>query len=369
LTNKKILWKIHAWLGLYVGVMILLFSITGSIIVFRQEIDQMLNPDLFKVSSIKKDIISLDRISQNILLEHPSYYLHHYKFIEKDKVFEVKIKPGKIEHDKNGDLDIFVDPISGNINGERSNDSGILYWVTKLHTNLLAGKVGRFIVGTFGIALLIMLVVGLMIYRNFTKKKKFYQIRWGEGSRKISADWHKLIGLTSVPFNLIWAITGITLAFLPSILESTVGKPDETFAKPKLLTHSIRVEPFTYDNIFKIVLINFPEAEIKTIREKTKDSPFIEVKLDFHNPLISDDVSKLYIDKEKQEIISHFDARSASFGSQLFYSQQPLHFGTYGGLWSKIIYSVFGLSSGILFITGFLIWRVRNKKIKNYPAS
>jgi uncharacterized iron-regulated membrane protein len=344
--------------------MILLFSISGTIIVFRQEIDEILNPNLYNVSSSKKEKISLDGISQRILEQNSGYYLHQYKFREEGNVFEVKIKSNKIDSDKGGDLDVFVDATSGTINGNRAPDDGLLYWITKLHTNLLLGKSGRLIVGIFGIALLIMLVVGLMIYGNFMKKKKITQIRWGEGTRKISADWHKFIGLYSVPFNLLWAITGITLAFLPDILESTVGKPDQIFAKPKPLAHSLSVQPFTYDNIVNVISINYPEAQIKTIREKTKDSPFIEVKLDFHNPLISDDVSKLYIDKEKQEIISHFDARSASFGAQLFYSQQPLHFGTYGGVWSKIIYSIFGLSSGILFISGFIVWKTRRRKAK-----
>jgi uncharacterized iron-regulated membrane protein len=344
--------------------MILLFSITGSIIVFKQEIDELLNPNLYKVSSSKKGKISLDLISQSILNQHPGYYLHQYKFREEANVFEVKIKSNKIDDDKNGDLDIFVDPTSGNINGKRAPDVGLLYWITKLHTNLLLGKSGRLIVGTFGVALLIMLVMGLMIYGNFMKKKKITQIRWGQGSRKVSADWHKLVGLFSVPFNLLWAITGITLAFLPNILESTVGKPDEIFAKPKPLAHSINIEPCTYDNIFNTITINYPEAKIKTIREKTKDSPFIEVKLDFHNPLISDGASKLYIDKEKQQIVYDFDVRSASFGAQLFYSQKPLHFGTFSGVWSKIIFSIFGLSSGILFITGFIVWKGRNRKAK-----
>jgi uncharacterized iron-regulated membrane protein len=89
LTNKKKLWKIHAWLGLYVGVMILLISITGSIIVFKQEIDEILNPNLYNVSSSKKEKISLDGISHRILELPPGYYLHQYKFREEGNVFEI----------------------------------------------------------------------------------------------------------------------------------------------------------------------------------------------------------------------------------------------------------------------------------------
>ena len=38
-----------------------------------------------------------------------------------------------------------------------------------------------------------------------------------------------------------------------------------------------------------------------------------------------------------------------------------VHFGKYGGLPVKILYSLFGLSSGLLSITGFLLWLKRRK--------
>lgn len=196
------------------------------------------------------------------------------------------------------------------------------------------------------------------------KKKRMTEIRWGEGTRKVAADWHKLLGITTVPFNIIWAITGITLAFLPSIIEATIGKPNQNFAKPVILENPIALNPLSYDQIAKTVALNFPNAKIKTIREAYKNNPFIEVKLDYNSPLIKDDAAKLYIDKERKQIISHFDPRAVNLGAKIFFSQDPLHFGTFMGLWSKIIYSLFGLSSGVLFITGFVIYRKRKQAKK-----
>ena len=364
--NKKNLWKIHAWLGLYAGVMILIFSITGSCIVFRAELDALLNPKLYKVTKFHNKSISLDAVSKKVISKYPDYHLHHFKFNGENKAFEIKIKPDK-KSDKNKkdkDLDVFIDSGNGEINGVRAPESGLLYWIAKLHTNLLGGKIGRYIVGTFGAALLITLVIGLFIYGNFMKKKRVTQIRWGEGSRKVAADWHKLLGITTVPFNLIWAITGITLAFLPPIIEITIGKPNQTFAKPVLLKDPVTLNSLSYDQIATAVALNFPNAKIKTIREAYKDNPFIEVKLDYNSPLIKDDAAKLFIDKEQKQIISHFDPRAANLGAKIFFSQDPLHFGTFMGLWSKVLYSLFGLSSGILFITGFVIYRKRKQARK-----
>jgi uncharacterized iron-regulated membrane protein len=41
-----------------------------------------------------------------------------------------------------------------------------------------------------------------------------------------------------------------------------------------------------------------------------------------------------------------------------------IHFGKYGGLPVKVIYFLFGLTGGLLSITGFLLWVKRNRKMK-----
>lgn len=360
--KKKKLWKVHAWLGLYVGSMILLLSLSGSIIVFRDELDQLVNPELFKVSH-SSNTISLDSVIEKVKGAYPNYTVYHVRLSGAQSVVEVKIKPEKKKagKGKSSDLDVYVDPVTGDINGARAPETGIVDTVTKLHTNLLAGKVGRWIVGIFGLALLAMLIVGLMIYPSFMKKQSVTNIRWREGARKVSADWHKLLGLVSVPLNLVWAITGITLAMLPYFLEVTVGKPNETFAKAHAIERPISLGNLSYTEIVSAVKTNFPEGNIHTIRH-ARDEGFIEIKLDYQKPFLKSDASRVYIDVQKKELISQFDPRIASVATKLFFAQKPIHYGTFGGVWTKILYSLFGLSSGVLFITGFIVYRKRQTK-------
>ena len=39
----------------------------------------------------------------------------------------------------------------------------------------------------------------------------------------------------------------------------------------------------------------------------------------------------------------------------------PLHFGNWGGILIKMMYSFFGIAPALLSITGFIIWRQRQK--------
>ncbi len=42
-----------------------------------------------------------------------------------------------------------------------------------------------------------------------------------------------------------------------------------------------------------------------------------------------------------------------------------IHFGKYGGMPVKIIYSLLGLLTGLMSVTGILLWLKRNKAIRN----
>ncbi|MBW4638302.1 MAG: PepSY domain-containing protein [Gloeocapsa sp. UFS-A4-WI-NPMV-4B04] len=53
------------------------------------------------------------------------------------------------------------------------------------------------------------------------------------------------------------------------------------------------------------------------------------------------------------------DGRSQGLGDRVLVSFTPLHFGTFGGLPTCILYVFVGLAPLILFITGFVMWRHR----------
>ncbi|MCC5626314.1 PepSY domain-containing protein [Nostoc sp. CHAB 5715] len=53
------------------------------------------------------------------------------------------------------------------------------------------------------------------------------------------------------------------------------------------------------------------------------------------------------------------NALKSSLGDRVLNSFTPLHYGTFLGLTSRILYVFVGLTPLILFITGFVMWRDR----------
>ncbi|NJK49699.1 PepSY domain-containing protein [Candidatus Gracilibacteria bacterium] len=75
---------------------------------------------------------------------------------------------------------------------------------------------------------------------------------------------------------------------------------------------------------------------------------------------IDDNEVSAYVDRFSGEIIKVDKIEStvteSSFGDRVFESFYPVHYGTFAGEASRILYVFVGLSPTILLITGFIMW-------------
>jgi len=73
----------------------------------------------------------------------------------------------------------------------------------------------------------------------------------------------------------------------------------------------------------------------------------------------SDYNNAVYLDQYNGEVLQVEDGRKQGLGDRVLNSFIPLHFGTFGGLPTRILYVFIGITPLILFITGFVMWRYR----------
>ena len=71
LPSRALLRKIHLYLALGAGFLVALMGLTGSLSVYREEIDQLLNPDLIVEAPQDGRFQSLDRIMAAVHRAHP----------------------------------------------------------------------------------------------------------------------------------------------------------------------------------------------------------------------------------------------------------------------------------------------------------
>src|SRR5690606_23581091 len=105
-----------------------------------------------------------------------------------------------------------------------------------IHVRLYEGYWGRQLVGIGGLALAIVAITGLVIYGDFMKKQTWPNIRKKVNLRIVMADWHKLLGISALAFNLVIALTGAWLGLQPQLMRWFNITTPNTYKAPAIIT-------------------------------------------------------------------------------------------------------------------------------------
>jgi uncharacterized iron-regulated membrane protein len=209
--------------GLLVGVV----CFTGAVLVFRDQIDCWQHP-YRKVEALGRPWKNLEELRAAVEADFPrnppNGMLLYPGRQDRALLFYVPEQPFR---------EVFVDPYTGQITGSRTSGAwgG---WLRGLHVRLQL-RWGRWLVGGLGVVLLVSLLSGALIYGRFLRGPRrmglaWYQLRPGKLARR---DLHRFIGVSSLAFNLLLAVTGVVLAFgwarepvpLPGAARVADGKP------------------------------------------------------------------------------------------------------------------------------------------------
>src|SRR5687767_8932313 len=110
---NKLVCKIHLWLGLPVGLIVVFMGITGCILAFQREIETVTQPYAYVKAQDKKLLLpsELGRIAQDAL---PGKEKHSVTYGESGKSAQVAFyfnEPGKEEYYHI----VYIDPYSGEV--------------------------------------------------------------------------------------------------------------------------------------------------------------------------------------------------------------------------------------------------------------
>ncbi|MEM8965241.1 MAG: PepSY-associated TM helix domain-containing protein, partial [Bacteroidota bacterium] len=376
--NKK-LWSIHNWVGLYAGIVIAVLSVTGVLALFKAEIDEAINPQYFKIDTPSKTTTyhpDIDKLIDSLKLEYseakfvgisPSLdesknWIASFQIVERD--------PIPIAYD----YQVFFNPYTGKVVGVRDRFKTFSYYIRHIHVRLFNAILGRFWVGFGGIALLASTITGILIYGDFMKRQFFGAIR-NKNLRLKSADYHKIVGMTTLLFNLMIAITGAWLG-LQAILQPAlqVKSPERYKRTEKPISEE---EDIAYDvdyiKAFETSRALFPDLIPTSIVPSRSGRRTVAIRGDVPRTAYQNNINNIVLDKKDYSELARYDVREKSLGDKVYYAQEGLHYGDFGGVWVKVVYSFLGLTSGVLSMLGFVLYlertKARQKKKVSYKAT
>ncbi|WP_028400122.1 PepSY-associated TM helix domain-containing protein [Ectobacillus panaciterrae] len=358
---RKGIGKVHLWLSLVGGIFIALIGLTGSLLVFEPELNHLLHPNLYKVTDGKK--VTYQQALQAVSASHPKGAIQRVYTPDEPNsqgVYLFRLKEGKVQQD------VYVDPGTGSINGELGNTT-FFNQVGELHKHLLLKDFnGQKIVGIIGFIFFFIILSGLYLWWPGIKKwTRGFVMRRSANPYVKQYDIHKIIGGASVPFLLIVSLTGALFAYDETIFGWFHAKAKIMPPKESLISKPLSEGKLPIDRLLSTAEKTVSDGTIMQLRmpekpKKGKPEGVVEIRLSRPYDPGHGNV-RLWLDQYSGKVLAKLDPKvDSGLTYQIWHF--PLHTGAFGGLFTKILYAIGGLTPSVLMFTGTYMWWYKKKK-------
>jgi uncharacterized iron-regulated membrane protein len=212
LLLRRALFQIHLWTGVVAGLYIAVISLTGSILVYRNELYQAFSPQPRLVLDDAQEVgaaLPLSDLEQAVRRTFPDATI-------------VVVEPGPTpNHAADVTLEREGERTRRLVHPATGADLGptlplgyrVSAWMLDLHDNLLGGPTGRRVNGIGALALLGLCATGLIIWwPGAARWRRSLFVDHRANWKRLNWSLHSALGLWFFAFILMWSLTGVYLA-------------------------------------------------------------------------------------------------------------------------------------------------------------
>ena len=374
---KKIFRQIHLWLSVPFGLIISLICFSGAMLVFENEVMELVRHELYYVKKVETVSLPVDRLLEEVELTLPDSVS-----VTGISVFSDPERAWQVNLSKPRRASVYVDPYTGEIKGKYERPA---FFVTmfRLHRWLLDsmkadGGVfwGKMIVGVSTLLFVVVLISGIVIWWPRTRKalKNSLRISVGRGFRRFWYDLHVAGGMYALFFLLAMALTGLTWSFgwyragfykvfgvevqqggTHSGVTLRGGRGSDQPGKN--VSHSSSY--VCWQQVYEQLALNNPGYKQITLSDGVANVSFNT----FGNQRASDRYKFNPHSGEIDEVVLYKDAEKAGKIRGWIYS---VHVGSWGGMLTRLLTFIAALIGATLPLTGYYLWikRIWRKKVR-----
>lgn len=241
---------------------------------------------------------------------------------------------------------------------ERDTLTGFLL---ELHANWFLGFIGQLIGALIAFLVFLSLVSGLVVYAPYVKKFFFGIIRFRKGQRLLQLDLHNLIGSAILGWALVVTLTGFLLGF--GTVAIGVWQITELKALQDKYQHVSVIHPnLSIDQVYAAAQegevgwhptsVFFPKTEYST-------QGHYMVLLQGNEGLQEKMLKVALVNAETGQVDTVEELPTYLKAILL---SQPLHFGNYGGMPLKILWSLCTLLTLFITLNGAWLWWAKRQQ-------
>ncbi len=371
LLNRSTWIKVHLYLALIAGFFFALMGLTGSISVYREELDELLNPRLVIEQPAGKRQ-SLDKIMATVQNAHPNRYGSWTLEMPRSAHGMVTVwydKPRETFFELYAPLMVSVNPYTAEVVASRFWGQTASTWLLDLHTQLNLGRFGWNAVGMLG--LLLMVSIGTGVYLWWPGWRGIWtalQVRHRNGMIRLALDLHRLTGLLSASALLVLAFTGFHLSY-PSILETLTGSSGmehgET-GRTIISTATPNNHPVGLESAEFVARGPFPKAELRRVTTPAGDSGIYRINLRQGSEINQrHPYTTVWVDRWSGQVKEVRDPNGFTTGESFTTWIWPMHTGEAFGATGRLLWFVAGMGLFVLYVSGLLHWLHRRGMVKD----
>ncbi len=362
--------KIHLWTALALCLPLALLGLTGSVLVFEDELDGLFAG---KVEATRGGaaqpigkVLAAAQAAAPASLQPISYLAPDAPGAPAEVRFA---PPGRVRPGPGG-VAVSVDPSTLKILAEQGTGGGFLRKMFLLHANaMLQPPTGRAVIGWLGAAMTALMVSGLAIW--WPKGGRWgaaFRIRRGARGARLHRDLHGAVGIWTLPVFLIVGLTGIYLGF-PRTIGGAIGAvlPARDL---RGMAADIKVKPLAgqapadIDRVAALAVAQVPSGELLSIRLPARPNQPYRIAIAPPGHRRGAPPVTAFVDPWRPSVVALQDPATYSAGEKLVAWQHALHAGAgLGPLWRGAVF-LSGLLPTLFGVTGVALWWLRRRRRK-----
>jgi uncharacterized iron-regulated membrane protein len=425
--------RIHLYLGLVSGLFLVVVCLTGTILVFEEELTHALHPERYAVAAATTPRLSLGQLTEAVRAARPQAKINGIKvYADPTRPVEIGLaggRPGGPQGEGRGEQrgagraqgmrgpqaeggsepraerptgrsederpgnsmaaaggpgakggkggkgdrgpTLFLNPYTGAILGEYDSHKSFFHFIEEIHRGLVAGRVGKLIMGINSIIFLFILGTGIVLWWP-AARQAFSQrltIKWGSSWKRMNHDFHIVLGFYASVFLFIMAATGVGMSFdwVGKTINTLTHSPQQRPEPPTSAVAAPGAPQFGADAALALARQQAPEAVSYTVQLPKEPTGSIQVGILRPGALIERATDDVYLDQHTGQVLRQQAYAEKPVGQRIRALFKPVHTGAIFGWPTKILALVFVLLGVTFPITGTIMWLNRTRKTKKKP--
>lgn len=354
LTLRRCWLLAHRWLGLTLGMLLLVVAATGTVLVAAEPLDKVLHAHLFEAPGAGP--AALDPVLQRLRTEFGAGVTVTLRPPrEPDESLQAMVR-GAWEGT------VYFHPATAQELGRRAKDEGFFNLLFDLHSSLLAGDAGKPVLAAAALAYAVMLASGLVLWWP-ARWRHAWTVKTNAGLTRTLFDLHRVAGTLLGLLVLVAVVSGAYMAWRP-LSAWVTGLSGEAPVRPPVVQPVAVTAPVPLDQAVAAARSQLPAGFVGYVQVPPPGKGPIRVRIRLADDPHPNGLSSVWLHPDSGDVLAVHRWTQLDPGARGYAYIYPLHIGELAGTATLLATVVAGLSLAGYGVSGLWMWWRRRLNVR-----